>query len=190
MRRDLTSGEVAALLGVSSKSVTSWIDTGRLPGYRLPTTVAKDRMGKCGDRRVRREDLAVFCREYALPLPRGFGVALLVLSRDSTLVDLLAADLPDWTIEQANNTFDAGFLLTSCTPKALVIDVRIGRVEAGEAARSAKRHKCPVVVLLSEDSPEPLNGEAEEQRLSWPCDPKRLLTCLRRVTAQSHDAVA
>lgn len=54
---DLTSGEVAAILGVSTETVTNYADAGRLPHYRLPS----------GHRRFRRSDV-----EALLPksLPR------------------------------------------------------------------------------------------------------------------------
>lgn len=53
-RATFTTGQVARLCNVASRTVCHWIDAGHLPGYRLPG-------GK--DRRVGREALAAFMRE-------------------------------------------------------------------------------------------------------------------------------
>lgn len=58
----LTTGQVAAHLGVSKRIVAKWIDTGRLLGFRLP-------MSK--DRRVHPQALADFQRENGFDRARG-----------------------------------------------------------------------------------------------------------------------
>ena len=50
----LTAIEVAKLFSVSSKTVIRWIDSGALPGYRLP--------GKRRTRRVLIKTLVEFCK--------------------------------------------------------------------------------------------------------------------------------
>ncbi|MGH7129691.1 MAG: helix-turn-helix domain-containing protein [Planctomycetaceae bacterium] len=62
----LTTGDVARLCGVSSRTVRMWIDTGLLPGQRVPGS---------SHRRVSRAALAAFMREndWAEDLVRNIG---------------------------------------------------------------------------------------------------------------------
>ena len=56
-RRTFTTGMIANLCEVAPRSVSKWIDGGKLPGYRLPGSA---------DRRVKREDLVAFLRSHNL----------------------------------------------------------------------------------------------------------------------------
>lgn len=58
--RDLfTTGQISRMYRVSPRTVSKWIDTGILRGYRLP-------MSK--DRRVTRTNLVAFLKQYEIPL--------------------------------------------------------------------------------------------------------------------------
>jgi excisionase family DNA binding protein len=68
MNREVyTTGQVAVLFGVSPKTATKWIDSGALPGYRVPSSRF---------RRVRRRDLEVFMAKH------GVGDKIVLLSLD------------------------------------------------------------------------------------------------------------
>ena len=51
------TGQIAAVVGVATKTVSNWIDKGLLPGFRLPDST---------DRRVTRENLEHFLKERGL----------------------------------------------------------------------------------------------------------------------------
>lgn len=55
----LTTGEVAKICRVSSKTVQKWVDSGLLTGYRLPG-------GR--DRRILLNELVRFMKENNMPL--------------------------------------------------------------------------------------------------------------------------
>ena len=55
----LTTGEVAKICRVSSKTVQKWVDSGLLAGYRLPSS---------NDRRILRNELVRFMKENNMPL--------------------------------------------------------------------------------------------------------------------------
>jgi two-component system response regulator RpaA len=57
--RYYTTGTIARLLSVAPRTVSKWIDSGMLKGFRVPLS---------RDRRVTRESLVKFCNEYQLPL--------------------------------------------------------------------------------------------------------------------------
>jgi excisionase family DNA binding protein len=55
----LTVGQFAELLGVAPRTVSKWVDAGRIPGaYRIP---------ECLDRRIPLASALVFCRDSGLP---------------------------------------------------------------------------------------------------------------------------
>ena len=65
--RVFTTSEAAKICNVSPRTLTKWIDTGQLKGYRLPGTA---------HRRVPREYLLTFMVEHGLPtdeLPPEFS---------------------------------------------------------------------------------------------------------------------
>jgi excisionase family DNA binding protein len=58
----LTTGQIATRLGVSSRLVAKWIDTGKLIGFRLPYSK---------DRRVHADVLAEFEEAHGFNRARG-----------------------------------------------------------------------------------------------------------------------
>ena len=54
-----TTGDVARICGVASRTVSKWFDSGRLRGYRVPG-------GR--NRRIPRESLIRFLRDNGMPL--------------------------------------------------------------------------------------------------------------------------
>lgn len=67
----LTTGQIAALCGVAPRTVSKWIDTGLLKGFRLPGSL---------DRRVMLADLEAFVEAHGMPVrvrPRDLIVSYL-----------------------------------------------------------------------------------------------------------------
>lgn len=55
----LTTGQVAKLCWVSSRTVQKWVDQGMLRGHRLPGSK---------DRRISRVDVELFAKKHGMPL--------------------------------------------------------------------------------------------------------------------------
>jgi two-component system, OmpR family, response regulator RpaA len=60
MRETFTTGQVAKMIHVHTRTVAKWMDQGKLRGYRMPGSQA---------RRVPREALLAFLNEYGLAIP-------------------------------------------------------------------------------------------------------------------------
>lgn len=56
-----TTGDLAVLLSVAPATVSKWLDTGLMKGYRLPTGSR--------DRRFPREYVIAFCRQHGMHVP-------------------------------------------------------------------------------------------------------------------------
>lgn len=85
--RDLTTGRVAKMIGCASRTVTTWVDKGLIPGsYRLPNSQ---------DRRIPVAALIRFIQVYGVPMPpelEDFPVSV-------------ADNPPQPQLEQANEEF-------------------------------------------------------------------------------------
>jgi two-component system response regulator RpaA len=57
-RKVLTTGEVAEICNVASRTVGKWVDGGLLKGYRIPGS---------RDRRIPIPELMQFMKEYGIP---------------------------------------------------------------------------------------------------------------------------
>jgi two-component system response regulator RpaA len=60
MQKTYTTGEVARMIHVHTRTVAKWFDQGKLQGFRMPG---------CQIRRVPREALLAFINEYGLAIP-------------------------------------------------------------------------------------------------------------------------
>lgn len=140
-KRSFSTSDVGFLCGVSSKTVSTWIDNGVLPGLRLP--------GKT-DRRVPRGTLVAFLRE------RGFadGLALLDGGRHVLAVGLdglaapLAAALPAGSVlDTAESVWAAAVLFQEHRPAAVVLGETLGRAVCREVLDAVRREAVPPHVI-------------------------------------------
>lgn len=126
----LTTGQVAALLGVAARTAAKWIDAGQLRGYRIPGSQ---------DRRVRREDLLGFARQHGMLL-RCDGQTLpprhvLWLTTDRAGLGRLLPQVADADLVfgLAESGFDLGRLVEATLPSVIVLD--LGHAGGREACR-------------------------------------------------------
>lgn len=56
----LTTGEVAKVCSVAPRTVSKWVDSGMLRGYRVPGS---------RDRRIPKRCLLAFMQQHGMPLP-------------------------------------------------------------------------------------------------------------------------
>jgi excisionase family DNA binding protein len=145
----LTTGEVAQICHVAPRTVSKWVDTGKLRGYRIPGS---------RDRRVPRSHLLAFMRAHGMPFYADCGEALTrVLLVDPQvqrdLVDALNAS-HRYEAHLAANGFEAGVLAEQFRPGVIVVDAR--NIEDGAAVcRHIKaRPELAVAKVLAAVGPE------------------------------------
>ena len=66
----MTTGMVADLFGVVPRTISKWVDSGKLKGYKLPGSM---------DRRIPRQAIVDFCRAENVPVPKMLQVNFMVL---------------------------------------------------------------------------------------------------------------
>ncbi len=121
-RKVFSTGQVARVCRVAPRTVSKWIDSGRLKGYRIPGS---------NDRRVPRANLIKFLKEHGLPLGAlGEGYRVLVVGAEPLLVARLLGLLPQdegYGVRPVGDGFDAGVAVAEYAPHAVVLDLVVGR---------------------------------------------------------------
>lgn len=155
MKKVFTTGQVAKICKVAPRTVSKWFDSGRLRGYRIPGSQ---------DRRIPREHLLRFLKEHGMPLgdlETEVYHKVLVVGAESHLLASLREQLregDDFRVESAASGFEAGIRAESFHPDCIIIDLAVGRIEAGQIAQNLRKsadHQDTILVALVSDEPGP-----------------------------------
>lgn len=188
-----TTGQIAAMLKMVPRTVSGLIDSGILPGYRIPNV--KDPT-KLGDRRVYREDLIAFIQKQPgmrLPAELSDARSLLHVWVDSPLIDNVRLGLDklggDWTARESVSLFDATASATLSLPEAIIIDLSVGRsdsISMLQAVRTSHPGKpfCAIAIASEDDADqEGLKQKGFHAVFKKPLDPDK-------IAAEIVDAIA
>lgn len=175
MKPVYTTGDVARICNVANRTVSKWIDSGRIKGYRIPGS---------NDRRVTHAALQSFLIASGFPAtdPDFFQGLAFLLSADEPLCRRLRDHVTagGFRFLHAPTVFDAGLLLSGEYPLVAVLDFAVGKSWAVTLA-SRLLHLCPRTVLIAlpnEDDPGTVPGFAASY--PRPFDPALLEECLSR----------
>jgi excisionase family DNA binding protein len=176
--RFLTSIEVAAACGVSTRTVSNWIRDGSIPAHR---TVG-------GHGRVAVEDLRRFLTDRGMPLPPDLADPslppalvpaavppgpmaepqrrrVLVIDDDEALLEVVREFLRSagWDVETARHGFLAGYLAGHHRPDVILLDIMMPGLDGYEVLSLMRRRPeargIPVVACTS------LKGAEAEGRI-------------------------
>ncbi len=162
MKDVLTTGQVAKICKVASRTVSKWFDGGKLVGYRIPQSQ---------DRRIPRENLIRFLKDHGMPLGNleEFGKHKVLLIGTETLLtkhikEQLLSGSEEYLFEHTDTSFGAGIMSGSFYPDTVVIDLGLGRAESLLIAASLRKDKAfakvNIVGIAGED-------EAQPDQLLW-----------------------
>ena len=133
--RMLSTTNVAHMLGVAAGSVANWIDAGQLKAGRTPG----------GHRRVTVKSLIEFLGQQQLPIPAELQSAnstILIVDDESAVSTWLAKELkhafPSYKILQAHDGFEAGEIIASSIPTAVILDLKMPGLDGFEVCRRLK----------------------------------------------------
>jgi two-component system, OmpR family, response regulator RpaA len=190
MKKVFTTGQVAKICKVAPRTVSKWFDSGRLRGYRIPGSQ---------DRRIPREALIRFLKEYGMPLgeleEEGWH-KVLIIGAEKLFIERLKELLPedeDYKYEVANSGFEAGTAAQSFHPDTIVIDLSMGRAESIQIAQNLRRNahyeQTMIIALASEDeaSPDSLMGLGFNEAFKKPFDVALLGERIRTLVDEKRD---
>lgn len=132
----LTTGEVAKICNVASRTVSKWFDSGQLRGYRIPGSK---------DRRIPVSDLVKFMKRHGIPLDglMSGNTRVLIVDGDDDVVNTLQTILTEQTsyeVRSANTTFAAGVECERYRPHVMLLDLHLCDGEGDNVVRYVRNH--------------------------------------------------
>ncbi len=117
----LTTGEVAKICNVASRTVSKWFDSGQLRGYRIPGSK---------DRRIPVGSLVKFMKSHGIPmdgLMSGSTRVLIVDDEDEVVQTLhkILSEQTNYEVRTARNAFQAGIECERFRPHVMLLDVHL-----------------------------------------------------------------
>ena len=117
----LTTGEVAKICNVASRTVSKWFDSGQLRGYRIPGSK---------DRRIPVSNLRKFMKNHGIPMDglMSGGTRVLVVDSDEEVTNTLRNILSEQTnyeVRVASSAFAAGVECERFRPHVVLLDIHL-----------------------------------------------------------------
>ena len=137
MERVYTTGQIAKHCKVAPRTVSKWIDSGRLKGFRIPGSQ---------DRRVSHEHLVRFLRGHGLPLgdlDELGKTKILLFGGEGDFLERLRAELSlqrGVLIAQSTNSFDSGIVCASLRPTLVVVDFKDDSLNRALFCKNLRQH--------------------------------------------------
>ncbi len=130
-----TTFEISQICGVNPTTVQNWIKAKKLKAFQTPG----------GHRRVRREDLVAFMREFRMPLPEGLAgnpPLAMIVDDEEVILDMLEQVLESGgeklKIVRVQSGVAALLMIGECRPDLLILDIRMPGMDGFEVCRKLK----------------------------------------------------
>jgi excisionase family DNA binding protein len=117
----LTTGEVAKICNVASRTVSKWFDSGQLRGYRIPGSK---------DRRIPVSNLCKFMKSHGIPMDglMSGGTRVLIVDADDEVNNTLKTILAEQTnyeVRTVTTAFAAGIECERFRPHVVLLDLHL-----------------------------------------------------------------
>ena len=127
----LTTGEVAKICNVASRTVSKWFDSGQLQGYRIPGSK---------DRRIPVANLLAFMREHSIPMDGLMSgrPRVLICDNDEGVVGTLTGVLAEQTnfdVRTCDSLFAAGMECERFRPHVMLYDLSVSDGDGSEVCQ-------------------------------------------------------
>jgi excisionase family DNA binding protein len=144
----LTTGEVAKICNVASRTVSKWFDSGQLRGYRIPGSK---------DRRIPVANLIKFMKSHGIPMDglMSGNTRVLIVDRDEEVVSKLQAIMSEQTnfeVRTAMNIFAAGLECERFRPHVMLLDIHLGDIDPRDLCKVLKTsddHQVTKVIAMT-----------------------------------------
>ncbi len=146
----MTTGDVARLCHVSPRTVSKWVDTGKLRGYCIPGS---------RDRRIPVNHLISFMRAHEMPLDDIDAGTCRILVVGDTLPCEIAERLVDskqFEVQVAGTSFNAGVQVEQTKPHVIILNVDGNTSDAIDLCKEMREHSsledCRIIAAATEPS--------------------------------------
>jgi excisionase family DNA binding protein len=130
-----TTFEISQICGVNPTTVQNWVKGNKLRAFQTPG----------GHRRVRREDLVAFMREFGMPLPGELtqDPPLIMIVDDEIevldmLEELMKSEDEDFRVAKAQNGVEALLMIGERKPELLILDIKMPGMNGYEVCNKLK----------------------------------------------------
>lgn len=155
MKSNLSTTQVAMMLGVTSQTIANWIDQGQLRASRTPG----------GHRRIDAADFEDFLTKRGMRMPEEaveHPHAVLIVEDDPQvgpwLVQQLTTARPDLHVMLAQDGFRAGELVALTQPDTVILDIYLPGLDGFEVCRRLKGRPetagITVIAMSANDTPD------------------------------------
>jgi excisionase family DNA binding protein len=149
-----TTFEISQICGVNPTTVQNWVKAKRLKAFQTPG----------GHRRVRREDLIAFLKEFGMPMHEGLAqsppLAMIVddeIDILDMLEDLLKSGEEDIQVVRAQSGVAALLQIGERKPDLLILDIMMPGMNGYEVCRrlkaNASTQKTKIVAISGDHNP-------------------------------------
>lgn len=154
----LTTREISRYLQVDLTTVIHWCDQGKLTAYKTPG----------GHRRIQPDSFLKFLEEYRMPLPeelkaklRG-GVRVLIVDDEavvrSTLLKAMRKKMPDVSLYEASDGFEAGKMVVDVLPDLVILDLKLPGLDGFKVCENIRKdprlRDTRILAITGQDSAE------------------------------------
>jgi len=193
-KKIFTTYEVSRYCSVDLSTVINWIDQGRLLAYKTPG----------GHRRVRREDLVHFLKEYRMPVPGDLvkrqKSRILIVDDERAVVDLVVRAIgklkKKCEVDTAFDGFEAGRKLITFEPDLVILDLMLPGIDGFKVCKNIKMDKrtkhIKVLAITGFDTPEnrkKILSVGANDYLPKPLEVNDLLARIEKLLPQSFSAI-
>jgi excisionase family DNA binding protein len=134
-RSFFTTFEISQLCGVNPTTVQNWVKGKKLRAFQTPG----------GHRRVRREDLVSFMKEFGMPLPAHLSPnppLVLIVDDEVDILDMLEALMrsgdDEVKVAKAQNGVDALLMIGEIKPDLLILDIMMPGMNGYDVCKRLK----------------------------------------------------
>jgi two-component system, OmpR family, response regulator len=149
-----TTFEISQICGVNPTTVQNWVKGKKLRAFQTPG----------GHRRVSREDLVAFMKEFGMPLPAELAQdppLVLIVDDESDILDMLEALMKsgddDVRVVKAQNGVDALLMIGETKPDLLILDIMMPGMNGYEVCKklktSAGTQSIKIVAISGDHNP-------------------------------------
>lgn len=181
--KTLTPGEIAQYCDVHQRTVSRWIASGQLKGFKLP--------GR-GNYRVVLEDFICFLQQQKIPVPQALTSTTTVLVVDDEVAYrraiLRVLQSGGFNVMMAADGFQAGALLLQHKPAVMTLDLQMPGLDGFEVLKFIRQHpeinqiKILVISGLGQTELDKAKAAGADAILSKPFDNAQLLDAIARLT--------
>lgn len=180
--KTLTPGEIAQYCDVHQRTVSRWIASGQLKGFKLP--------GR-GNYRVVLADFIEFLQKQRMPVPPEFSQATSVLVVDDEVAYqraiLRVLKSSGYEVFLAADGFQAGIMLLEEKPSVMTLDLQMPGLDGFEVLKFIRQrpelHHIKILVIsgLGLDELEKARAAGADATLAKPFDNALLLNAIAQL---------